>query len=363
MRTENEQDPVRSGRVNHGFRGSTLFRPAIGWTVFALFGVGATGVVLAVVFLNRPTVMGERDVIIQKGMTVEQIGRLLHQEGVIRSPRLLSVFSLISGTSRRFKAGVHKFQEGMNTWHVLQELAVSRDVTRGVTIPEGLRLEQTIRLLAKKLDLDETKLSNLASDGALCRQLGVQADNLEGYLFPETYQISLTMDEKSVIEMLVGHFFTMFDAEMIARVRQIDMSVHEVVTLASIIEGEALMDDERTTISAVYHNRLKRGMHLQADPTVQYAIGGGSRRLFYKDYKIDSPYNTYRHRGLPPGPVTNPGAVSLRAALYPADVDYLYFVAMGDGTHVFSRTFREHENAKRKTRWARRRSWQRSRTP
>lgn len=135
------------------------------------------------------------------------------------------------------------------------------------------------------------------------------------------------------------------------------MTIHEAVTMASIIEGEAQVAEERATISAVYHNRLKKGMRLQADPTVQYAIPDGPRRLFYKDYSYQSPYNTYRHRGLPPGPIMSPGAASLEAAVNPADVDYLYFVAKGDGSHLFTKTAAEHEAAKQKTKAARRKSW------
>ena len=135
------------------------------------------------------------------------------------------------------------------------------------------------------------------------------------------------------------------------------MSLHEVVTLASIIEGEARIDEERPVISAVYHNRLRQKMRLQADPTVQYALEDGPRRLFYRDYAIDSPYNTYRVRGLPPGPIMSPGEASLRAALHPADVDYVYFVSQGDGSHLFSRTAAEHGRAKSKTYRARRDGW------
>ena len=194
-------------------------------------------------------------------------------------------------------------------------------------------------------------------DPEFCKTLGVDAESLEGYLFPETYKFSLMMAEEQVIRRLVKQFQRVFDSQMRAQASRMGMTVHETVSMASIIEGEAQVGDERPIISAVYHNRLKKRMRLQADPTVQYAIVDGPRRLFYKDYRIDSPYNTYRHRGLPPGPIMSPGEASLRAALYPAEVNYLYFVARGDGSHIFSRTTREHEKAKRETRWARRRSW------
>ncbi len=332
--------------------------------VVALLCVGILGTVLglmgAVYMLNRPTGVSAHNVTIQKGMSVSQIAHLLHRKGIIRSSRLLQVYSVVNGTSRRLTAGVHPFHGGMTAWQVLLELEVGRDVTRDVTIPEGLRREQTVHLLAEALNLDEEMLLKITSDAEFCRKLGVEADNLEGYLFPETYKFSLMMDEVQVVGLLVKHFFTVFDSAMQVRARKLGLSVHEAVILASIVEGEARLDSERPVISAVYHNRLKRRMHLQADPTVQYAIADGPRRLFNRDYKIDSPYNTYRHQGLPPGPILSPGEASVRGVLYPADVDYLYFVARGDGSHLFSRTVKEHEEAKRKTRWARRKAWRRS---
>ena len=337
--------------------------PAIVRSIIALTCIGAVGFVLLVLTLNRSTGWGPGDVVIQKGMSVEQIGGLLHKEGVIRSPRLFILFSLADRNSKNLKAGIHHFPEGMDTWEILQELTVSKAEFHEVTIPEGRTLLQTLTRLAATADLDERELRRIATDPGFCRRLGVDADNLEGYLFPETYRFSLTMDEEQVIRMLIGQFFAVFSGKLKERAQEIGMSVHEVVTLASIIEGEAQLDAERSTISAVYHNRLKQGMYLQADPTIQYAIEGGPRRLFYRDYKIDSPYNTYRHRGLPPGPVMNPGAASLTAALFPANVDYLYFVARGDGSHVFSRTSREHDQAKHKTRRARRRNWKPLKTP
>ena len=357
MRTREKRGLAPTGPDDRRLWRSHVPGSAIVRSIFTLICVGALVLVLVVLALNRPTGSGPREIVIQKGMAVVQIGRLLHKEEVIRSPRLLVLFSILDGTSRILKAGPHRFTEGMSTWDVLKELSVSRDSYRVVTLPEGMTAGQTLRRLAADLDLDEMKMRRLTSDAGYCRRRGVTADNLEGYLFPETYRFSLTMGEEQVIRMLVRQFFRIFDEKMAARARQMEMSVHQVVTLASIIEGEALLDEERATISAVYHNRLKRGMYLQADPTVQYAIEGGPRRLFNRDYEIDSPYNTYRHRGLPPGPVMNPGAASLMAALYPADADYLFFVARGDGSHVFSRTSREHIDAKRKTKWARRRSW------
>jgi UPF0755 protein len=325
-------------------------------SVVALFGTGA-GVVSAIYLLNRPTGSPRRDVHIEKGMSVATIGRELQNEGLIRSPSFLRALSLVAGTSRKLTAGDHPFHGGMTTWEILKELEVPRDVTRDVTIPEGFRLEQAVTVISDSLGLSSEKLLELTKSPAFCKSLGVKAATLEGYLFPETYRFSLSMTEQQVLELMVGHFFKVFDSEMLSQARKRGMSLHEVVILGSIIEGEARIDEERPVISAVYHNRLRRKMRLQADPTVQYALKEGPRRLFYRDYAIDSPYNTYRIRGLPPGPIMSPGEASLRAALQPADVDYVYFVAQGDGSHLFSRTGAEHQRAKRKTYRARRDDW------
>ena len=307
--------------------------------------------------LNRPTWVGAKEIEIYQGMTLQQIGQTLYDEGLIRSPGLLELFARFNGTSRQLTAGVHPFHGSMTTWQVLLELEQPRDVVRDVTLPEGLRKEHSAHILAEKLDLDEGKLLAYMHDPAFCRSLNIPANDMEGYLFPETYKISTSSTEDQVLRLLVSHFFDIFDGRLQARAREIGLSMHEAVILASIIEGEAKMDSERSVISAVYHNRLRQNMRLQADPTVQYALPEGPRRLFYKDYKIESPYNTYLYPGLPPGPIMNPGRASLEAAVFPAEAEYLYFVARGDGSHVFTHTPEEHEKAKRSTQNDRLRSW------
>ncbi|MBC7187662.1 MAG: endolytic transglycosylase MltG, partial [Calditrichaeota bacterium] len=180
----------------------------------------------------------------------------------------------------------------------------------------------------------------------LLRELGVSAPSLEGYLYPSTYQFYWGVAPEVVIRTMVKEFWRQMGDSVQACAQAMGMTLHQVVTLASIIEGEAMLAEERALISAVYHNRLRLRMPLQADPTIQYLVPGRGRRLLKKDLAIDSPYNTYLYPGLPPGPVNNPGMASIVAALHPAPVDYLYFVARGDGGHVFSRTLREHLRAK-----------------
>lgn len=335
----------------------------LGWSgIFAMLCLLclSIGLCSAVFILNRPTRIGQKDVEIKKGMTVGQIGQVLFRERLIRSPRLLQIFAYLNGTSRRLTAGMHPFGGHMTTWQVLLELERPRDVTCDVTLREGLRKEKVAEILATKLNLDRTELLALMNSSDFCMELGVKAKDLEGYLFPETYKISITATESQVLSVMVAHFKDVFNTRWQVRAKEIGMSIHEVVILASIVEGEAQVDDERPIIAAVYHNRLKGGMRLQADPTVQYALPDGPRRLFNKDYWFDSPYNTYRHSGLPPGPIGNPGRASIEATLFPANVAYLYFVAKGDGGHIFSKTAKEHEAAKRQTLSGRRNSWQKT---
>jgi len=173
----------------------------------------------------------------------------------------------------------------------------------------------------------------------------VPAPTLEGYLFPDTYRVPFGSSAADVVNQMTARAHASWTEAYERRAREIGMSHHDVMTLASIVEAEARVADERPTIAAVYHNRLRTGMRLEADPTVAYAMGGYRGRLFYKDLAIESPYNTYRRTGLPPGPICNPGVQALRAAVNPTRTEFLYFVADNSGGHVFSRTFEEHLNA------------------
>ena len=316
--------------------------------------VACTGIFV----FNRPTGVGKKEVEIRHGATVKQISHQLYQKRLIHSPRLLQYLAQLNGSSRRLKAGIHPLDGQMTTWEILLELERSRDVTQNVTVPEGLEKKQVAAILSEKLNLDQKKLLSLMNSAAFCITLSVQAKDLEGYLFPETYNFPTTVSEQQVLRRMVEHCQAVFDERLQRRADELGMSIHEVITFASIIEGETSWDSERDTIAAVYHNRLKKGMRLQADPTVQYALPGEPRRLFYKDYDYDSPYNTYRHAGLPPGPINSPGRASIEAALFPADVDYLYFVATGEGGHVFTHSLQEHAAAKKRTASARKNTWQ-----
>ena len=208
-------------------------------------------------------------------------------------------------------------------------------------------MDQVARHLSEELNFNYSEVLKLLSDEELIQELQLKSNTLEGYLFPETYYFFEGVDKTSVIKRLVNEHKKFWDDANLSKADSLGFTPHEITTLASIIEGEAIYDSERPIISAVYHNRLKIGMKLQADPTVQYIIDDGPRRLLNKDLRIKSPYNTYMYQGLPPGPINSPGEQSLIAALSPRNNDYLYFVAKGDGYHTFSRNEKEHERAKR----------------
>jgi UPF0755 protein len=203
------------------------------------------------------------------------------------------------------------------------------------------------RALEEKLGMDPEEFENACNNSLLLWKWGIAAESFEGYLFPETYRFSEDESPQEIVGRMVQEYKKNFNDDLRIRMKDIGMTEGEVITLASIIEGEAIYNRERSVIAGVYHNRLKKGMRLQADPTIQYIVEDGPRRLLKKDLKIDSPYNTYLHYGLPPGPINNPGLESIKAALYPADTEYLFFVARGDGYHNFSRTEEEHNKAKR----------------
>ena len=208
-------------------------------------------------------------------------------------------------------------------------------------------MEQVAKHLEKEMKFNYSEVIDLFNDENFIKKLKLNVNTLEGYLFPETYYFFEGVDKKSLVKRLVNEHKLFWNKENISKADSLGFSPYEIIIIASIIEGEAIYDSERPTISAVYHNRLKRGMKLQADPTVQYIIKDGPRRLLNRDLRIKSPYNTYMYKGLPPGPINSPGAQSLHAALNPQINDYLYFVAKGDGYHTFSRNEKEHERAKR----------------
>jgi UPF0755 protein len=268
---------------------------------------------------------------------------------VIRSPTWFQLLARLRRSERRLQAGIYDLPRGLGAWHALTALETGRVATVRLTVPEGLSILEIATLSAGELGLDRDSILGAAARADRRARLGIGRGDLEGYLLPETYTLPLPATADALVDAMTTAFERAWRPGWDARLDTLGMTRDEVVTLASIVEAEARLPAERATIAGVYHNRLRRGMPLQADPTEQYALqlatGRRRPRLYFKDLEIASPYNTYRHQGLPPGPINSPGIGSIEAALYPAAVPWLYFVAGDSGRHVFSRSLREHNEA------------------
>lgn len=288
----------------------------------------------------------EISITIERGMNPVQIAQLLKDYQIIQSTRQFLWGAKLMGADRKLQAGTYSFQGRTNNYQIIRKLVKGRVITEQIMFHEGIRATQIAAIVYKKMGIDSTTFMQLAENSEYTHSLDIQADRLEGYLFPNTYRFYTDATAQEVIERMVHELRIQFNDSLVTIARQMGLSVHDVLTLASIVEGEAIHDDERPIIAAIYFNRLEKGWPLQACPTVQYLLPEGPRHLLKKDLEIDSPYNTYKHRGLPPGPVNNPGMASILAVLNPAQVDYLYLVANGDGSHTFSKTMDEHLTAK-----------------
>lgn len=282
------------------------------------------------------------------GTPVRGLAARLEEARVIRSARLFEIWLRASGNAGSIQAGTYDFPAGLSLPGVIEMVLGGRTLLASVTIPEGLRLEQQAGVAARQLGIDSAAFVALATDSLFADSVGIDAPTLEGYLFPETYLVDPEIDARGLVRLMVGEFQRTFDAEWRERAEELGRSVREIVTLASIVEEEARVTEERPVIAGVYWNRLGIGMKLEADPTVQYALGAHRQRVLYRDLEVDSPYNTYLYSGLPPGPIASPGRASLEATLFPDSVPWLFFFATGEGgRHTFSRTFAEHNRKRR----------------
>ncbi|HJU88264.1 MAG TPA: endolytic transglycosylase MltG [Gemmatimonadaceae bacterium] len=293
---------------------------------------------------------------IPSGASFGQATDSLHDVGLVQFPRLFRLYAKMSGRDRNIKAGTYVLEGNLSWNEILDALTRGEGIESKVTIPEGYALRDIVALLVKELELSEDSVEAAVRDTSLLRALNIPTRTLEGYLFPDTYQFMHGTSARQAIRDMVQRFEQVWEPAWDERLQELAMSRHDIVTLASIIEKEARLAEERPVISAVYHNRLRAQMPLQADPTVQYARGQHSERVLYRDLDIDSPYNTYKNRGLPPGPIASPGKSSIEAALRPAQVDYMFFVAHPDGHHEFRETFKEHVEARQDVRRERRRN-------
>jgi UPF0755 protein len=286
-------------------------------------------------------------VTIPRGATLDAAIDSLAARGVIRSPWLFGAYARLRGLGTGLKSGVYGLHTGERWAAVVDALRKGRGALARLTIPEGLTLMEVAEYARIQLGVPRDSLLAAARDPALLAKLalGPGATSAEGFLYPTTYLVRVHPAARDVVRIMTDRFLAYWSPEWQARLDSLHWSRAQLVTLASIIQAEVRYAPDREYVSAVYHNRLKRGMKLEADPTVIYAYGRRLRRVYEKNLRIRSPYNTYLHAGLPPGPIGQPDTASVRAALYPAPVPFLYFVAQPDGKHIFSVTFAEHQAA------------------
>ena len=285
---------------------------------------------------------------IKPGFTLSKISDLLYEKNIISNKRMFELAALAMGKEKEFPIGTFHIINTSTNYGIINQLVNEAPEVVKVRILEGWNNKQIAGYLSDVMSFDSSEVIKLAHDKDFILKNGLEVSSLEGYFFPDTYLFFKGETPLNVLSHLVKQHKIFWNKSYEIRAEQINLSKHEIVTLASIIEGEAIFNNERPKISAVYHNRLNINMKLQADPTIQYIIDEPPRRLLNKDLKIKSPYNTYLNKGLPPGPINSPGKHSLLAALFPEENDFLFFVAKGDGYHTFSTNKRDHDKAKRK---------------
>ncbi len=289
--------------------------------------------------------------VVEEGKGVQNIAHNLKEEGVIKKTWPFLLGYKIYFSSMSLKAGEYELNLPVSTKKILHILSEGKVYFHPVTIPEGLTRREIAQHLESMGIVDEEDFLEACSRTELLGSYDIEAENLEGYLFPETYHFTRGIPAESIVSTLVDQFKSVFTEEWRKRAVEINMTPRKVVILASLIEKETSIPEERKLVSAVFHTRLRIRMKLDCDPTIIYAMkeqGIYKGLLLKKHLKLNTPYNTYLRRGLPPGPICNPGQAALEAALYPSEEKYIYFVSKNDGSHVFSRTFDEHQRAVRK---------------
>lgn len=291
-------------------------------------------------------------VIVPRGASFGQAADSLARTGIVGSRKLFTLYGRIVGGDRNIKPGTYLLKHGTPWNDIISALNGGHGLVNTVTIPEGWTIAQITPALAKTLKVPADSVMAAVRDTALLARLDIPNPTLEGYLFPDTYAFPVGTTARQAVREMVYSFERRWKPSWDSAALAMKINRNDLVTMASIVEKEARLPEERPVIAAVYYNRLRRGMLLQADPTVQYALGHHVGRVLYKDLTINSPYNTYVHKGLPPGPVASPGVASLAAAANPANVQYLYFVASRDGHHEFRMTLEQHTNAVRQVRAA-----------
>ena len=297
-------------------------------------------------FLTHPAEKGgaEQVLVVREGWTLREVAQELQDRKIISNKTLFMFWARVKGYGRRLRAGEYQLSANMPPLRILEKLARGEIITHAVTIPEGFTKVQIGDLLEQKGIIKKQEFLGLTDNREIVESYGLSGPTLEGYLYPDTYQFGRGISAKMTVNTMVKRFEEIV-APLKGRIEEVGMSLEEVTTLASIVEKETGQGKERPLIAAVFLNRLKKRMRLASDPTVIYGITDFNGNLTRKDLEEKTPYNTYVNYGLPPGPIANPGLESIKAVLYPANSDYLYFVSRNDGSHQFSKTLAEHNRA------------------
>lgn len=317
--------------------------------LFILFMVAASIIVgcMFVWFAYRP--VGEAELVvtveIPKGTGFLKIVDLLDEKGLVKNKPFFYVLSLVKGAARVIRAGEYEFSGSLSPIEILDKLVKGNIKFYMVTIKEDVTLREIASQLEELKLVKKEEFIKAAHDKSFILTLHIDGESAEGYLYPETYRLDRTMGEREIIRIMVEQFWRQFTPELQKRAMEMKLTIREVVTLASLIGKETGLKEEKPLISAVFHNRLKKGMKLQCDPTAIYNVSTMGGSIKKSHLKLNHRYNTYVISGLPPGPIANPDIDSIRAALYPAKVDYLYFVSNNDGSHIFSANFSDHSKA------------------
>ena len=321
----------------------------LGKTIFFFLGFMIVSIVAfqgTIVFWPQDNRFESVQIEISKGASLLSISNSLKNQHILTNEKTFLMAVKLLGHETKIPAGKFTLLEPKTNLRIIKQLVAGKPILKKVTLLEGWTMKKIAGVLESELGINKMDILSICKNQIFIKNQGIPSKTLEGFLFPETYFFQESDSPEEILSQLTEEYKNNVPEELKNRADSLGFSELEMITLASIIEGEAIYNSERSTISAVYHNRLKLGMKLQADPTIQYIIKDSPRRLLNKDLKIDSPYNTYLHNGLPPAPVNNPGKASILAALFPEENEFLYFVARGDGYHTFSKTQEEHNRAK-----------------
>ena len=324
------------------------------WDVLSVIGVFILVFVLSYLTFFTPNYYSQKSPVtfdIKKGEAFSSVTDRLYENGIVPNKTNFKIAGFIYGAERKIRAARYRIPNGLSYLDLL-DLFISGpcDFKRTFEIKPGQTIKWLAYRLQKYIYIDSTKFVNLATNSSFADSLGLEQKTFEGYLFAGDYEIYERSSPREAINLFYNAFKEFYNDSLKARTEKLGFTINEIVTLASIIKGETDKVEEMPRIAGVYHNRLRIGMKLQADPTIQYIIPDGWRRLTFKDLELKSPYNTYMYSGLPPAPINSPGKAAILAALYPEKNNYLYFVADGNGGHLFSKTLREHNNNVKKYR-------------